>query len=156
MKLNQLSISFSGDEITKAVQTAAARASTAAAQVPPELSTLAVAVKKDCLVISAKKKIGFLPVTISAEIRLRPTFNGDGIVITVSKISAGFIGSEAVAAQLLSQVGRSLTGIPGCSVNGNDITLTKEALAAKVPWLDVPGTVNRFGISGDTLEIAIG
>jgi len=57
---------------------------------------------------------------------------------------------------VLSQVGQALTGLPGCSVSGNDITLTKETLAAKVPWLAVPGRINRFGIDGDTLEVSVG
>jgi len=156
MKLNQLSLSFTSDEITRAVKTAASRAAAANAQLPPELADLNIEIKDGHLVISTKKKIGFMPVTISAEIALKPSADGNGIVVTLSKISAGFIGSEAIAAQLLSQVGRSLTGVPGCSVFGNDITLTKEALAAKVPWLSVPGKVNRFDIAGDQLEIAIG
>jgi len=156
MKLNQLSLSFSSDEITQAVKTAVARASAANAQVPAELADLAIEIKNGHLVISTKKKLGFMPVTISATVGLRPAANADGIVVTLSKISAGFVGSEAIAAQVLSQIGRSLTGVPGCSVSGNDITITKEALAAKVPWLSVPGKVNRFGIEGDTLEIAIG
>jgi len=156
MKLNQLSLSFTSDEITRAVKTAAARAAAANAQVPPELADLNIEIKGGRLVISTKKKLGFMPVTISAEIALKPAADANGIVVTLSKISAGFIGSEAIAAQVLSQVGRALTGVPGCTVAGNDITLTKEALAAKVPWLSVPGKVNRFDIAGDQLEIAIG
>jgi len=156
MKLNQLSLSFASDEISQAIRTAVSRASAANAQVPPELADLDIQIKNGHLVVSTKKKLGFMPVTISAEIALRPSANLDGIVVTLSKISAGFIGSEAIAAQVLGQVGRALTGLPGCSVSGNDITLTKEALAAKVPWLSVPGRINRFGIDGDTLEIAIG
>jgi len=156
MKLNQLSISFSSDEITQAVKTAVARASAANAQVPPELADLSLMIKGGHLVISTRKKIGFMPVTISATVALRPAADADGIVVTLAKISAGFVGSEAIAAQILSQVGRSLTGVPGCSVSGNDITLTKEVLAAKAPWLSVPGKINRFGIEGDTLEISIG
>ena len=156
MQLNQLSLSFTSDEITRAVRTAATRAAAANAQVPPELADLNIVIKGGRLVISTKKKIGFMPVTISAEIALRPAADGNGIVVTLAKISAGFIGSEAIAAQVLSQVGRALTGVPGCTVSGNDITLTKEALAAKVPWLSVPGKINRFDIAGDQLEIAIG
>jgi len=156
MKINQLSLSFSSDEITRAVRTAASRASQANAQLPPEIADLAIEIKDGRLVISTKKKIGFMPVTLSASIALGPSADANGIVVTLDKISAGFVGSQAIAAQLMSQIGRSLTGLPGCSVSGNDITLTKEALAAKVPWLSVPGRVNRFGIEGDTLEIAIG
>jgi len=156
MKLNQLSLSFTSDEISQAIRTAASRASASNAQIPPELADLDIRIKGGRLVLSTKKKIGFMPVTISAEVALRPSANADGIVVTLAKISAGFIGSEAIAAQVLGQVGRSLTGVPGCSVSGNDITLTKETLAAKVPWLSVPGKVNRFDIDGDTLEVSIG
>jgi len=156
MKLNQLSLSFSSDEISKAIRSAVARASAANAQVPPELADLDIQIKGGQLVLSTKKKLGFMPVTISAAITLRPAADANGIVITLAKISAGFIGSEAIAAQVLGQIGRSLTGLPGCSVSGNDVTLTKEALAAKAPWLAVPGQVRRFGIEGDMLEIAIG
>jgi len=156
MKINQLSLSFTSDEISRAVKTAAERARAANAQVPPELADLNVEIKKGHLVISTKKKIGFMPVTMSAEIALRPSADANGIVVTLAKISAGFVGSEAIAAQVLSQIGRSLTGVPGCTVSGNDITLTKETLAAKMPWLAVPGKVNRFDIAGDCLEIAIG
>jgi len=156
MKLNQLSLSFSSDEITQAVKTAVARASAANAQIPPELADLTLEIKDGHLVLSTKKKIGFMPMTISATVALRPSADANGIVVTLAKLSAGFVGSEAIAAQVLSQVGRALTGVPGCSVSGNDITLTKEVLAAKVPWLSVPGKVNRFGIEGDTLEIGIG
>lgn len=156
MKLNQLSLSFTSDEIAQALKTGIERASAANAQVPPELADLGIEIKNGQLVISTKKKIGFVPVTISAALELRPSANLDGIVIRLAKISAGFVGSEAIAAQVLSQIGRSLTGLPGCTVDGNNIILTKEALAARVPWLSVPGKVNRFGIDGDTLEIAIG
>jgi len=156
VKLNRLSLSFSSDEITQAVQTAVSRARATNAQIPPELADLALEIKDGHLVISTKKKLGFMPVTLSATVSLRPAAAADGIVVTLAKISAGFVGSEAIAAQVLSQVGRALTGVPGCSVSGNDITLTKDALAARVPWLSVPGPVNRFGIEGDTLEIDIG
>jgi len=156
LKLNSVSLTFTSDEITTAVRTAVARASAANAQVPPELASLALEIKDGHLVISTKKKIGFMPVTISATVALRPAADANGIVVTLAKISAGFVGSEAIAAQVLSQIGRSLTGVPGCSVSGNDITLTKEVLAARVSWLSVPGKVNRFGIEGDTLEIDIG
>jgi len=156
MRISQLSLSFTSDEISQAIKTAVSRASAANAQVPPELADLDVRIKDGHLVISTKKKLGFMPVTISALVALRPAADANGIVVTLSKISAGFIGSEAIAAQVLGQVGRALTGLPGCSVSGNDITLTKEALAAKAPWLAVPGKVNRFGIEGDTLEISIG
>jgi len=156
MKLNQLSISFTSDEIAQAVKTAVVRASAANAQVPPELADLSLEIKDGHLVISTKKKIGFMPVTISAMVSLRPAADSDGIVVTLAKLSAGFVGSEAIAAQVLSQVGRVLTGVPGCSVSGNDITLTKEILASKVPWLSIPGKINRFGITGDTLDICIG
>ena len=156
MKLNQLSLSFDSDEIARALKTAVERARATNAQVPPELADLGIEIKNGQLLISTKKKFGFMPVTISAAIELRPSAHLDGIVIRVAKISAGFVGSEAIAAQMLSQLGRALTGVPGCTVDGNDITLTKEALAAKAPWLAVPGKVNRFGIVGDTLEIAIG
>ena len=156
MKLNQLSLSFDSGEIARALKTAVERARATNAQVPPELADLGIEIKNGQLLISTKKKFGFMPVTISAAIELRPSANLDGIVIRVAKISAGFVGSEAMAAQMLSQLGRALTGVPGCTVDGNDITLTKEALAAKAPWLAVPGKVNRFDIVGDTLEIAIG
>jgi len=156
MKLNQLSLSFTSDEITQALKTAVARARASNAQVPPELADLALEIKNGQLVISTKKKMGFMPVTISATVSLRPSAAADGIVVTLAKISAGFVGSEAIAAQVLSQVGRSLTGVPGCFVSGNDITFTKEALAARAPWLSIPGKINRFGIDGDTLEICIG
>lgn len=156
MQLKQLSLSFDSDEIAKAVKTAATRAASANAQVPPELADLAMEIRDGHLVVSTKKKLGFMPVTISATIGLRPTADAEGIVVTLSKLSAGFVGSEAIAAQVLSEVGRSLTGIPGCSVSGNDITLTKEALAARVPWLSMPGKIKRFDIEGDRLEIDIG
>jgi len=156
MKLNQLSLSFTSDEISQAIRTAVSRASAANAQVPPELADLDIRIKDGHLVLSTKKKLGFMPVTIAAEIALRPSSDANGIVVTLAKVSAGFIGSEAVAAQVLGQVGRALTGLPGCSVSGNDITLTKEALAAKVPWLSVPGKVNRFDIDGDVLEVSVG
>jgi len=156
MKLNQLSLSFDSSEIAKALKTGIERARTSNAQIPPELADLGIEIKNGQLLISTKKKLGFMPVTISAAIELRPSANLDGIVIRLAKISAGFVGSEAMAAQMLSEIGRSLTGVPGCTVSGNDITLTKESLAAKVPWLSVPGKINRFGIEGDTLEIAIG
>jgi len=156
MKLNQLSLSFTSDEISQAIRTGVARAAAANQQLPPELADLAISIKDGHLLVSTKKKIGFMPVTISATIGLRPAVNGDGVVVTLAKISAGFIGSEAIAAQVLSQIGQSLTGLPGCTVSGNDVTLTKEALAVKAPWLSVPGKINRFGIDGDTLEIGIG
>jgi len=156
MKLNQLSLSFTSDEISRAIRTGIERASQANQQIPPELADLAVEIKDGCLIVSTKKKVAFMPVTMSGTIGLRPAPNGDGIVITLKKIAAGFVGSEAMAAQMLSQFSQTLAGVPGCSVSGNDVTLTKEALAAKVPWLSVPGKVNRFGIEGDTLEIAIG
>jgi len=156
MKLNQLSLSFTSDEITRAVNTAFGHAAAANAQLPPELADLKIEFKKGRLVVSTKKKLGFMPVTISAEIALRPSADANGIVVTLAKISAGFVGSEAIAAQVLSQVGQALTGVPGCSVSGNDITVTKEALATKAPWLSVPGRVNRFDIDGNSLEIAIG
>jgi len=156
MRLNQLSLSFTSDEISQAIKTAVARAGAANAQIPPELADLDIRIKDEHLVVSTKKKVGFMPVTISASIALRPSANADGIVVTLSKISAGFIGSEAIAAQVLGQIGRTLDGMPGCSVSGNDITLTKEALAARAPWLAVPGKVNRFGIAGNVLEIDIG
>jgi len=156
MRLNQLSLSFISDEISKAIKTAVARASAANAQIPSELADLDIVIKNGHLVVSTKKKLGPLPVTIAATIGLRPSADANGIVITLAKISAGFIGSEAIAAQVLGQIGRTLTGLPGCSVSGNDITLTKEALATRAPWLAVAGRVNRFGIDGDTLEISIG
>ena len=156
MKLNQLSLSLSSDEISQAIKTAVARANAANQPLPPELADLDIVIKDGHLVISTKKKLGFMPVTISAQVGLRPAANADGVVITLAKLSAGFVGSEAIAAQVMSQIGRSLTGLPGCFVSGNDIMLTKEALAAKVPWLSVPGSVRRFDIEGDTLEISIG
>ena len=156
MKLSQLSLSLSSDEITQAVKNAVARAAAANAQMPPEIADLNVRIEGGRLVIATKKKLGFMPVTISAQVGLRPAANADGVVITLAKLSAGFVGSEAIAAQVMSQIGRSLTGLPGCFVSGNDIMLTKEALAAKVPWLSVPGSVRRFDIEGDTLEISIG
>jgi len=156
MKLNQLSLSFTSDEISRAIKTAVSRAVSANAQIPPELSDLDISIKNEHLVVSIKKKIGFMPVTISAALGLRPAANLDGIVITLKKISAGPIGSQAIAGQIMSEVGRTLTGVPGCVVSGNDITVTKEVLAAKVSWLSIPGKVNVFGIKGNTLEIAIG
>jgi len=156
MRINQLSLSFSSEEIGLAIRTAVERAAQSNAQVPPELANLAIEIKDEHLIVSTKKKLGFLPVTVSAALALRPTADGEGVVVTLSRISAGFVGSEALAAQLLSQVGQALTGVPGCSVSGNDITLTKETLAARTPWLSVPGKISRFDIAGDTLEIAIG
>lgn len=156
MKLSQLSLSLTSDEITQAVKNAVARATAANAQLPPELADLNVRIEAGKLVIATKKKMGFIPIPISATIGLRPSANADGIVITLEKLSAGPIGSQAVVAQVLGEVGRALTGQPGCSVSGSDIILTKEALAAKAPWLSVTGKVNRFDIAGDTLEISIG
>ena len=156
MKLSQLSLSLTSDEITQAVKNAVARATAANAQLPPEVADLGVRIEGGKLVIATKKKMGFIPIPISATIGLRPSSAADGIVITLEKLSAGPIGSQAVVAQVLGEVGRVLTGKPGCSVVGNDIVLTKEALAAKAPWLSVPGKVNRFDIAGDTLEISIG
>lgn len=156
MKLNQLSLSFSSDEISRAVKTAASRAAGVNAQVPSELADLNIEIRGGHLVVSTKKKVGFMPVTISAEIAIKPLTDGNGIIVTLARISAGFIGSEAIAAQVLSQVGRSLTGVPGCSVSGNDITLTKDALAAKAPWISIPGKINRFDVVDDRLEISIG
>jgi len=156
MKLNQLSLSFTSDEISRAIKTAVSRAGSANAQIPPELSDLDICIKNGDLVVSIKKKIGFMPVTISAALGLRPTANLDGIVVTLKKISAGPIGSQAIASQIMGEVGRTLTGIPGCTVVGNDISVTKAILAAKVPWLAVPGKVSVFGIKGNVLEISIG
>jgi len=156
MKLDRLSLSFTSAEISTAIKTAVTRASAAQAQLPPELADLAVEMKKGELIVSTKKKLGFMPATLSATITLKPTDDEEGIVVTLSKLSAGFVGSQAIAAQVLSEVGRALTGVPGCRVSGNDIILTKEALAAKVPWLSVPGKISRCGITDDTLEIAIG
>ena len=156
MKLSQLSLSLTSDEITQAVRNAVARAAAANTQMPPEIADLNVRIEGGKLVIATKKKLGFMPIPISATIGLRPSANADGIVVTLEKLSAGPIGSQAVVGQVLAEIGRALTGTPGCSVVGNDIVVTKEALAAKAPWLSVPGRVNRFGIAGDTLEIAIG
>ena len=156
MKLSQLALSLTSDEITQAVRNAAARAAEANAQLPPEIAELSVRIEGGKLVVATKKKLGFMPIPISATIGLRPSADANGIAITLEKLSAGPIGSQAVVGQVLGEIGRALTGKPGCSVNGNDIVLTKEALAAKAPWLAVPGKVNRFGIVGDTLEISIG
>ena len=156
MKLSQLALSLTSDEITQAVRNAAARAAEANAQLPPEIAELSVRIEGGKLVVATKKKLGFMPIPISATIGLRPSADANGIAITLEKLSAGPIGSQAVVGQVLGEIGRALTGKPGCSVNGNDIVLTKEALAAKAPWLSVPGKVNRFGIVDDTLEIAIG
>ena len=156
MKLSQLALSLTSDEITQAVRNAAARAAEANAQLPPEIAELSVRIAGGKLVVATKKKLGFMPIPISATIGLRPSADANGIAITLEKLSAGPIGSQAVVGQVLGEIGRALTGKPGCSVNGNDIVLTKEALAAKAPWLSVPGKVNRFDIVGDTLEISIG
>ena len=156
MKLSQLALSLTSDEITQAVRNAAARAAEANAQLPPEIAELSVRIEGGKLVVATKKKLGFMPIPISATIGLRPSADANGIAITLEKLSAGPIGSQAVVGQVLGEIGRALTGKPGCSVNGNDIVLTKEALAAKAPWLSVPGKVNRFDIGGDTLEISIG
>ena len=156
MKLSQLALSLTSDEITQAVRNAAARAAEANAQLPPEIAELRVRIEGGKLVVATKKKLGFMPIPISATIGLRPSADANGIAITLEKLSAGPIGSQAVVGQVLGEIGRALTGKPGCSVNGNDIVLTKEALAAKAPWLSVPGKVNRFDIVGDTLEISIG
>ena len=156
MKLSQLALSLTSDEITQAVRNAAARAAEAKAQLPPEIAELSVRIEGGKLVVATKKKLGFMPIPISATIGLRPSADANGIAITLEKLSAGPIGSQAVVGQVLGEIGRALTGKPGCSVNGNDIVLTKEALAAKAPWLSVPGKVNRFDIVGDTLEISIG
>ncbi|MDD6029682.1 MAG: hypothetical protein PUE68_02570 [Kiritimatiellae bacterium] len=156
MKLSQLALSLTSDEITQAVRNAAARAAEANAQLPPEIAELSVRIEGGKLVVATKKKLGFMPIPISATIGLRPSADANGIAITLEKLSAGPIGSQAVVGQVLGEIGRALTGKPGCSVNGNDIVLTKEALAAKAPWLSVPGKVNRFDIVGDTLEISIG
>ena len=156
MKLSQLALSLTSDEITHAVRNAAARAAEANAQLPPEIAELSVRIEGGKLVVATKKKLGFMPIPISATIGLRPSADANGIAITLEKLSAGPIGSQAVVGQVLGEIGRALTGKPGCSVNGNDIVLTKEALAAKAPWLSVPGKVNRFDIVGDTLEISIG
>ena len=156
MKLSQLALSLTSDEITQAVRNAAARAAEANAQLPPEIAELSVRIEGGKLVVATKKKLGFMPIPISATIGLRPSADANGIAITLEKLSAGPIGSLAVVGQVLGEIGRALTGKPGCSVNGNDIVLTKEALAAKAPWLSVPGKVNRFDIVGDTLEISIG
>ena len=156
MKLSQLALSLTSDEITQAVRNAAARAAEANAQLPPEIAELSVRIEGGKLVVATKKKLGFMPIPISATIGLRPSADANGIAITLEKLSAGPIGSQAVVGQVLGEIGRALTGKPGCSVNGNDIVLTKEALAAKAPWLSVPGKVNRFDIVGDTLAISIG
>lgn len=156
MKLSLLVLSLTSDEITQAVRNAAARAAEANAQLPPEIAELSVRIEGGKLVVATKKKLGFMPIPISATIGLRPSADANGIAITLEKLSAGPIGSQAVVGQVLGEIGRALTGKPGCSVNGNDIVLTKEALAAKAPWLSVPGKVNRFDIVGDTLEISIG
>lgn len=156
MKLSQLALSLTSDEITQAVRNAAARAAEANAQLPPEIAELSVRIEGGKLVVATKKKLGFMPIPISATIGLRPSADANGIAITLEKLSAGPIGSQAVVGQVLGEIGRALTGKPGCSVNGNDIVLTKDALAAKAPWLSVPGKVNRFDIVGDTLEISIG
>ena len=156
MKPSQIALSLTSDEITQAVRNAAARAAEANAQLPPEIAELSVRIEGGKLVVATKKKLGFMPIPISATIGLRPSADANGIAITLEKLSAGPIGSQAVVGQVLGEIGRALTGKPGCSVNGNDIVLTKEALAAKAPWLSVPGKVNRFDIVGDTLEISIG
>ena len=156
MKLSQLTLSLPADEIAQAVRNAVTRAAAANTQLPPEIADLNVRIEGDKLVIATKKKLGFMPIPISATIGLRPSANADGIVITLEKLSAGPIGSQAVVAQVLGEIGRALTGRPGCSVSGSDIILTKEALAAKAPWLSVPGKINRFGIEANALEISIG
>ena len=156
MQLKQLSLSLTSDEITQAVKTSVSRAAAANAQLPPEIADLSIRIEDGKLVIATKKKLGFMPIPISATIGLRPSADANGSVITLEKLSAGPIGSQAVAAQVLGEVGRALTGKPGCSVSGNDIILTKEALAARAPWLSVPGKVNRFDIEANTLEISIG
>jgi len=156
MRLNQLSLSLTSDEITRAVKTAATRAAAADARLPPEIADLGIRIADGKLVISTKKKVGFMPIPVSATLGLRPSADANGIAITLEKLSAGPIGSQAVVAQVLGEIGRALTGKPGCAVCGNDIILTKEALAAKAPWLSIPGRINRFDIVADTLEISIG
>ena len=68
MKLNQLSLSFDSDEIARALKTAVERARATNAQVPPELADLGIEIKNGQLLISTKKKFGFMPVTMSAAI----------------------------------------------------------------------------------------
>ena len=54
MKLNQLSLSFTSDEIARALKTAIERASATNTQLPPELADLGIEIKNGQLVISTK------------------------------------------------------------------------------------------------------
>lgn len=155
MKLEQLAFSVTATDLEKLVQGLVSQMA-ARGGMPDGVSKPNATFEKGQLVLSTKVKMGFMPVTMSAAITLRPTTDGQGIVITLAKISAGIIGSEAIASQVMGEIKRMIGDLPGCSVLGREISVSKELLATKVAWLQVPGTVKTCEIVGKELTFAIG
>lgn len=158
MTIHQLALTVTIDEIRNGLRLGLEKAK-AAGQGGGQLDGFVdpdVKSKDGALVFSVKKKMGFIPVTMSASVTPKALEDGQGIVLTLNKVNlAGVLGGASAASALMQQVATAVAGRPGLSVRGNDLIITKEALAA-FPAFAITGSVKALDVFSDQIALTIG
>lgn len=158
MTIHQLALSVTVDEIRTGLQAGLEKAK-AAGQGGGQLDGFVdpdVKAKDGALVFSVKKKMGFIPITMSASVTPKALADGTGIVLTLNKVHvAGVLGGASAATALMQQVASAVAGRPGLSVSGNDLIITKDALDA-VPALSITGAIKALDVFSDQIALTIG
>ncbi len=158
MQIHRLSLSVTVDEIRQGLRAGLEKAK-ASGQGGGQLDGFSdpdLKVKDGALVFSVKKKMGFIPVALSASVTPKALPDGQGLTLTLNKVNAaGVIGGAAAAGALMQQLAAAVAGRPGLSVSGNDLVVTKDALAA-LPSFSITGPIKAIDVFSDQIALTIG
>ena len=157
MQIHKLSVSITIEEIRHGLQMALEKAKSNP-QADGKLDGISkpdVKADKGALTFSVKKKLGIIPMTLSAQVTPKALPDGSGLTLTLDKVNAGFIGGAFAAAPLMQQLAAIVAGRPGLSVDGQTLTVTKEALAA-FPAFQVTGPISGIDVSPNQIDLSIG
>ncbi|MGN0876709.1 MAG: hypothetical protein ACI4TC_05515 [Kiritimatiellia bacterium] len=158
MQIHQLALSVTINELRDGLRAGLEKAK-ASGQGAGQLDGFTdpdVKVKDGALVFSVKKKMGFIPVSLSASVTPKALTDGQGISLTLNKVNAaGILGGATAAGALMQQLAAAVAGRPGLSVVGNDLVITKDALTA-LPNFAITGAIKALDVFSDQIALTIG
>lgn len=157
MTLNKLSLNLSVSDLRNWLVTGIERCKNSgmAGDNLKDISDPDVKVEKDMLVFSIKKKMGFVPISLSAKVGIRATDDGEGVALRLGGISAAFFSPASATKMVMDQVAQAVQGRPGFSVADDTLTITKQALAG-LPNFSITGAIHAVNVVNDALVVDIG
>ena len=108
-----------------------------------------VKVKDGALVFSVKKKMGFIPVSLSASVTPKALTDGQGISLTLNKVNAaGILGGATAAGALMQQL--------AAAVAGRARSTAKSEAVRALPNFAITGAIKALDVFSDQIALTIG